>query len=69
MYNRKESSLTTYSCIRSKLTFFKEIIMFSFKNGRNNGRKYLTLVPVDECKDTLKRMKNYRVKIEILLDQ
>ena len=30
-----------------------------------NGNEYLTLVPSDESKDTLKSMKNYRPKSEI----
>ena len=35
----------------------------------SNGNKYLMLVPIDESKDTLKNMKNYETKSEILLDQ
>ena len=35
----------------------------------SNGKKYLTLVPTGESKDTLKIMKNYRTKSEMLLDQ
>ena len=35
----------------------------------SNGKKYLTLAPTGESKDTLKIMKNYRTKSEMLLDQ
>ena len=34
-----------------------------------DGNKYLTLVPTNESKGTLKSMKNYRAKTEILLGQ
>ena len=36
-------------------------------NKESNGNKYLTLVPTDESKDTLKSMKNYGTKSKILL--
>ena len=35
----------------------------------SNGNNYLTLVPTDEIKDTLKNIKNYEIKSEIFLDQ
>lgn len=35
----------------------------------SDRRKYLKLVPSDERKDTLKRMKNHGTKPKILLDQ
>ena len=35
----------------------------------SNGNKYLILAPTDESKDTLKSMKNYGPKEDILLDQ
>ena len=35
----------------------------------SNVNKYLTLVPTDKSKDTLKSMKNYGTKSEILFDQ
>ena len=34
----------------------------------NHRNKYLTLFPNDESKDTLKSMKNYGPKSDILLD-
>ena len=36
-------------------------------NKESNGNKYLTLVPTEESKDTLKSMKNYGTKSKILL--
>ena len=35
----------------------------------SNGNIYLMLVPSDESKETLKNMKNYGTKSEMLLDQ
>ena len=35
----------------------------------SNGNEYLTLAPIDGSKKTLKNMKYYGVKSEILLDQ
>ena len=35
----------------------------------NNGQKYLTLVRTDERKNTLKNMKNYEAKSEIVVNQ
>ena len=35
----------------------------------SNGNEYLTLVPTDERKDTIKNMKNLGIKSEIVLDQ
>ena len=35
----------------------------------SNGNKYLTLLPTDESKDTLKNIKNCGTKSEILLNR
>ena len=35
----------------------------------NNGNKYLTLIPCDKNKNSLKSMNNHCVKSDILLDQ
>ena len=33
--------------------------------GESNGNKYLTLVSTDKCKDMLKRIQNYGIKLNI----
>ena len=58
-----------YATINSINPLYLNIDRINGYIEESNGNKYLTLVPTDESKDTLKSMKNCGVKSEILLDQ
>ena len=58
--NTKIDNINPLYFIVNKINEYIEVI---------SGNEYLTLVTVDESKDTLKSTKNYGTKLEILLDQ
>ena len=61
--------LTTLATRPKVITLYLIINKIDPNLEKNNGNKYLTLLTTNESKDTLKRMKNYGTKPDILLDQ
>ena len=61
--------LTTLATRPKVITLYLIINKIDRNLEKNNGNKYLTLLTTNESKYTLKRMKNYRTKSDILLDQ
>ena len=60
LVKHKTDSVTPLYLVVNKITgYIKE----------SNGKKYVKLVPIDESKETLKSMKNYGKKLEVLLDR
>ena len=60
--------LISYVTMNSVKPLFLNINKINEYVEENHRNKYLTLFPNDESKDTLKSMKNYGPKSEILLD-
>ena len=58
-----------YATINSMNPLYLNIDKINGCIEESNGNKYLTLVPTDESKDTLKSMKSCGVKSKILLGQ
>ena len=59
----------SYTTIINANTLYLIINKINEYIEESNGNRYLTLVASDESKVTLRSMKNYGTKSEILLDQ
>ena len=70
--NRKSTEIQTKVFLFTTLDSFYLYKIINKINGHieaSNGNKYFTSVLSDKSRDTNKRLKNYRAKSEILLDQ
>ena len=59
----------SYTATNSVKPLYLVINKLNGYTEKSSGSKYLTIVPTDERKDTLKSMKNYGTKSQFSLDQ